>query len=71
HAPRRLLTDRATLADEGRAMHGLFPAVAESVEEAVLNSLWRAETVVGRDGHTRYALPLDEVARLVDAHGLR
>jgi D-aminopeptidase len=69
--PRGLLADRAVLADERRAMEGLFPAVVESVEEAVLNSIWRAETVIGRDGHVRHALPLEEVAVLVDAHGLR
>jgi L-aminopeptidase/D-esterase-like protein len=39
----------------------LFPAVAECVEEAILDSLCCAETVVGRDGNTRYALPVDEV----------
>lgn len=66
HEPGSLVVDAAVLADEGRAMGALFPAVVESVEEAVLNSLWRAETVVGRDGHTRYALPLDEVAGLID-----
>jgi len=31
-------------------MGWLFPAVVESVEEAILNSLFRAETVIGRDG---------------------
>jgi len=71
HAPDGLLTDRAAFADEQRAMEGLFPAVVESVEEAVLNSLWRAETVVGRDDHVRHALPLEDVADLVDAQGLR
>ncbi len=34
-------------ADEARAMQWLFPAVAEGVEEAILNSLCRATTVVG------------------------
>jgi D-aminopeptidase len=53
------------LDDEGAVMGYLFPAVAESVEEAVLNALCRAETTVGRDGNTLYALPLDEVAELV------
>jgi D-aminopeptidase len=53
------------LADEGRAMAWLFPAVAESVEEAVLNSLFRAGTMVGRDGHVRHALPVEEVVDLV------
>jgi D-aminopeptidase len=60
-------TTRCALADEGRAMFWLLPAVAECVEEAVLNSLFRAEPVVGRDGHTRHALPVDRVAALVES----
>ncbi len=42
-------------------------AVVESVEEAIYNSLLQAETVTGRDGHTRYALPADRVVKLL--HG--
>lgn len=33
-----------------------FHAVAESVEEAVLSSLWHAETVTGREGRTLHSL---------------
>ncbi|MCB9136760.1 MAG: P1 family peptidase [Caldilineaceae bacterium] len=44
------------LNDEPRAMHHFFPAVVEAVEEAVLNSLFAAETMTGRDGHVRYGL---------------
>lgn len=65
HAPASLTVSRTVLADEPRAMTWLFPAVVESVEEAVLNSLCRAETVVGRDGNTRRALPVGEVQALV------
>ena len=65
HAPASLTRTQTVLADEPRAMSWLFPAVVESVEEAVLNSLTRAETVVGRDGNTRHALPIAEVAMLV------
>lgn len=43
----------------------LFLAVVESVEEAVYNSLTRATTVRGRDGHTREALPLDRLRELL------
>jgi D-aminopeptidase len=60
--PASLTTTQVALADEATAMSWLFPAVAESVEEAVLNSLFRADTMTGRDGHTRYGLPVDEVA---------
>ncbi len=65
HYPKSLTTTQTVLADEGKAMYWLFPAVVESVEEAVLNSLFQADTVVGRDGHTRYGLPVEKVAALV------
>jgi L-aminopeptidase/D-esterase-like protein len=51
-------------------MGHLFPAVADCVEEAVVNSLCRAETVVGRDGNVRVGLPVEQVAGLItEAHG--
>ena len=65
HAPASVTASRTVLANEPSAMAGLFPAVAECVEEAILNSLCCAETVVGRDGNTRYALPVDDVVALV------
>ena len=65
HRPASLTTNQVVLADEGQAMAWLFPAAVESVEEALLNSLFRAETVTGRDDHTRHALPVDEVVDLV------
>jgi len=40
-------------------------AVVESVEEAIYNSLLQAETVTGRDGHTRHALPVEQVVELL------
>lgn len=35
---------------------GLFQAVADSTEQAILHALWRATTVTGRNGHQRHAL---------------
>jgi len=34
----------------------IFRAVAESTEEAILNSLITAKTTIGRDGNKRYSL---------------
>ena len=65
HAPTTITRTQTVLANEPRAMSGLFPAVIESVEEAILNSLCRGETMVGRDGNTRQALPVKEVVSLV------
>jgi D-aminopeptidase len=47
----------------------LFLAVVESVEEAILNSLIAAETMVGRDHHVVYSAPLDELAELLARYG--
>ncbi len=63
--PSRLEEPQTVLIQEARVLNGLFLAVTEAVEEAVLNSLTTAYTVVGRDGHTRYGFPWqDVVARL-------
>jgi D-aminopeptidase len=43
------------------AMDPLFLATVEATEEAAVNSLLRARTVVGRDGHTRRALDLAQL----------
>lgn len=47
------------------SMSPLFLAVNEAAEEAILNSLFAASTVTGRDGHTVEALPLEEVLKLL------
>jgi D-aminopeptidase len=65
HEPEALVVSLPLVVDEARLMQELFPAVAECVEEAVLNALWRATTVVGRDGHALHALPLEAVASLL------
>jgi D-aminopeptidase len=62
--PAELLVQRPALANEQAIIGQLGLAVIEAVEEAIYNSLLMARTVVGRDGHTRYGLPGDEVAAL-------
>lgn len=47
-----------------------YEAVVESVEEAVLNVLLAAETMVGRDGHRSPALPHDRLKALLTARGV-
>lgn len=59
--PGAMPESRGRLADSERAIDGVFQAVADATEEAILNSLFRAHTVVGRDGNTHTALPLDAV----------
>jgi len=46
-------------------LNPFFEAVAEAVEEAILNALTAAETLTGFKGHTAYALPLAELQRVM------
>ena len=52
-----------------RALNDLFEAVVDATEESVLNSLWAAPDVVGREGRVGRAIPHDDVLELLDAHG--
>jgi D-aminopeptidase len=46
-------------------LNPFFEAVAEAVEEAILNSLTMAETMIGYKGRVAYELPLDELQRVM------
>lgn len=50
-------------------MSPLFMAAIEATEEAILNSLFMAETTKGNKGNTIGALPLDKVIPILKAHG--
>lgn len=58
-----------TLPEDGRLLTTLFQATVEAVEESVLNSIFKAETVTGRDDRTVPALPIDRVQELMRAYG--
>lgn len=51
------------------AMTSLFLATIEATEEAILNSLFAAKTMVGRNGHTIEALPKKQVLEMLKAAG--
>jgi D-aminopeptidase len=46
-------------------LNGLFSAAVEATEEAVLNALWAAPDVTGRDGRVAHGLPHDAVLALL------
>jgi D-aminopeptidase len=53
----------------GSELNPFFAAVVDATEEAVLNSMLAAPTVVGRDGNYSRGLPADRVAELLSAAG--
>ena len=59
----------AVLPEDGPLMNAFFEATVEATEEAILNSLFRATTVTGRDGHTAYAIPVEETVAIMRRFG--
>jgi D-aminopeptidase len=53
---------------DGGLLTRLFVATAEAVEEAVLNSLFKATTTVGYRGHRAEALRIPEVLEVLERH---
>lgn len=51
------------------AMSPLFMAVNEATEEAIINSLFHAESMTGRNGHTIEELPVDKVLEMMEKYG--
>jgi D-aminopeptidase len=47
----------------------VYRATVEATEEAIINALFKAETLTGREGNTRHELPYDQVADIFERHG--
>jgi len=54
---------------QDRDLDVVFRATIDSVAESIVNSLFQAETVEGRDGNISYALPIDRTLAILKAHG--
>jgi D-aminopeptidase len=48
-----------------------FEAVAEAVEEAILNALTMADTMTGYEGRTAHAIPLDRLVEIMQRYAAR
>ena len=59
---RPLLVDAGTLV-------ALYEATVDATEEAIVNALFAAETMTGRDGITAHALPIERVLELMSTGG--
>lgn len=57
------------IVETGDLINHLFWSVVEATEEAVLNSIFKADTMVGRDDHIVPGLPLDRVVEIMRRYG--
>lgn len=68
HASNQPLRSGAVLRND--RMSPLFMAAIEATEEAIVNSLFMAETMTGKDGFTASELPVKRVLELLQKHQL-
>ena len=50
-------------------LNPVYRATVEATEEAIVNALFKAETMTGRDYHVRKAIPLDRVREIMAKYG--
>lgn len=46
-------------------LNPVYRATVEATEEAIINAMFKAETMVGRDGNTLFEIPLDQVEEIM------
>ena len=63
------VTSRPELSND--YMSPLFMATVEATEEAVYNSLFMAETMIGQEGRIQEALPIKETLKILDKYKAR
>lgn len=56
-------------AQDERFLYDIYMAAADATEEAIINALFKAETMVGINGNTRHELPLEQVEEIFEKHG--
>ena len=60
---------RDALAQNEGLIDAVFRASADATEEAILNSLFQAKRMIGRDGNAREAIPIHRVRDTLERHG--
>ncbi len=55
--------------EQGDLINYMFWSVVEATEEAVLNSLFKSDTMIGRDDHIVPGLPIEETIALMKMYG--
>lgn len=76
HAPPSAVVEWRAIAEAATPDHPGFPpissffvAAVEATEEAVLNSMFKSPTMVGRDDHVRHGLPIAETIEIMRRYG--
>lgn len=68
HQPSAPTTNPPLLHNE--YMSPLFMAAIEATEEAIINSMWAAESMTGREGHTIKSIPKTAVLNMLKHHNV-
>ncbi|MBT5831679.1 MAG: S58 family peptidase [Candidatus Latescibacteria bacterium] len=59
-----------TLTQRESLINRVFTAVADATEESIYNAMFKATTLIGRDGNSRYELPIDQALGILQQHNV-
>lgn len=69
HQSEELVFPLPQVVESSSLISTLFAAAVEATEEAILNALFKAETMVGRDDRVVYALPIPQTVEILQRFG--
>lgn len=69
HEPEASTMQAEIVLDSGMTIDNLFQATVEATEEAIINALFTATSLTGRDGNHREALPVERVLEIMRSAG--
>jgi len=61
--------DEKRIKSDESFLNPVYRATVEATEEAIINALFKAETMIGRDYHVRKAIPLDREKEIMAKYG--
>jgi len=61
--------DEKRIKSDESFLNPVYRATVEATEEAIINALFKAETMIGRDYHVRKAIPLGRVREIMAKYG--
>jgi D-aminopeptidase len=68
HYLEKTISDQPIIVNERKGLEPIFQATIEATEESIVNALFTAQTLNGRDGQVLYSLPIEETINLLRAY---
>jgi D-aminopeptidase len=70
HFPKETIINQQFIIDERKGLEPIFQATIEATEESIINALFTAQTMSGRDNNVLYSLPIEKTLTLLKQNSI-